>query len=319
MKKLIFPLLAALGVLLWALWPRPSPDAVATVAGRPILRADFDAALQAHVWRQGMTWETMNSEARAAARDEVQQQLVDAQIVRHFRLRDSAFDVIALTDDELQTWLKQIEDPAERAQRVAWQHLTEDTLAGRMREALLDQAWIEQKLAARVPPITGEEVRAWYDRHAETLHIPVAHHAAHIFLTRHEKKKPDRQREIQELYRRLTAGGENFAVLAAEFSEDERSKMTGGDLGWFTAERMPPDFIALVEKLRLGEISQPVQTKLGWHIIQLHERRPSRLPTFEEVRQEIEALLVSRQRTAAIQVLLEELRAITEVKLRVGS
>ncbi len=76
--------------------------------------------------------------------------------------------------------------------------------------------------------------------------------------------------EAEAIIERLNAGGEDFATLAMELSTDEGSKINGGDLGWFGKGRMVPEFQEASYALEnIGDISEPVNSTHGWHIIQL--------------------------------------------------
>lgn len=192
---------------------------------------------------------------------------------------------------ELAILKRQFQTPADYQQRLAAQGLTEFTLQNRIATALSHQQEVETSNQLNV---TEKEVRAWFDDHRESLRIPETFHAAHVFLTRHEKAKPDREAEIRRIQRQLLDGSLTFREAAAKFSEDDQTKKLAGDLGWFSTDRMPADFIAAVQKLQPGQTSPPVLTRLGWHLIHLIERRQSRLPSLEEARAEIHTALESK-------------------------
>jgi peptidyl-prolyl cis-trans isomerase D len=101
--------------------------------------------------------------------------------------------------------------------------------------------------------------------------------------------------------------GEKLGELAAAGSEDEATKTPPGDLGFFSESRMPPDFFSAVVKMRVGEIRQPIRTRLGFHIIQLTDFKPARQMAFEEVQPEIRLAIENEKRRAALQSLTADL------------
>jgi peptidyl-prolyl cis-trans isomerase C len=91
-------------------------------------------------------------------------------------------------------------------------------------------------------------------------------------------------------------GGADFATLAKEKSKDPGAA-EGGDLGYFTKEQMVPEFSDVAFKMYAGQLSNPVKTQFGWHIIKLEDRRTKQPPEFERVKDQIEAFLSRKAQT----------------------
>ncbi len=98
-------------------------------------------------------------------------------------------------------------------------------------------------------------------------------------------------------------GGENFAKVADEVSKDPGSK--GGDLGWFTKDRMVPEFGEAAYKLKKGEISEPVKSQFGWHVIKLEDRRMKPFPSFEDVKAQVAQYVAQKSQSELIMKLRE--------------
>ncbi len=114
-------------------------------------------------------------------------------------------------------------------------------------------------------------------------------HARHILVAT--------EADAQTVLKRLKAG-EDFAKVAKEMSKDPGSE--GGDLGWFTKERMVPAFADAAFKLKDGDTSQPVKTQFGWHVIQVEGHRTKSFPPFDQVKDQIVRYAVQKAQSDLI-------------------
>lgn len=120
--------------------------------------------------------------------------------------------------------------------------------------------------------------------------------------------------EIRQLKQRLDQGA-NLADLAKEYSDDRGSKQAGGSLGWVSPGQMVPEFEQAMDQLALGEISAPVRSQFGWHLIQVEQRRQSDMTTSAR-RNQVQRLLAERRFEDEVQNWLREIRDSTWVEIR---
>jgi peptidyl-prolyl cis-trans isomerase C len=149
------------------------------------------------------------------------------------------------------------------------------------------------------PSVTDEAVRKSYDEQAAKVEAEERVRARHILVASED--------EAKDIAGRL-ANGEAFEELAAQYSLDG-SKEQGGDLGYFTAEEMVDPFSEAAFALEPGEVSQPVQTQFGWHLIKLEDRRTGGAQPFEDVKDAIRLVLLRQ----AVQDKLVELRQTADI------
>ena len=165
------------------------------------------------------------------------------------------------------------------------------------RRALLAAAVVDDIVSGAV---TDEALQKAYDEAFANAEPAREWNASHILV--------ETEGEAIALIDRLKAG-EEFAALAQEASSDS-SAANGGELGWFQSGMMVPDFEAAVVALEAGEVSAPVQTQFGWHVIKLNETRLSEVPTLDQVRDELRPQV----ERAAVQARLDELTAAAAVE-----
>ena len=169
--------------------------------------------------------------------------------------------------------------------------------------------WVEERIR-RASRVTLEECGQFYEQHLTAYAEPPRFRASHIFLAAPPETPPDvvaKKKSAIEAVSAQLLHGIPFADLAASASEDEATKGRGGDLGWFSQWRMPTDFMAVVAKMRVGETSKVVRTRLGFHIIQLAEAKPPRQMSLDEARREIALALRNKKRSTATENLIKEL------------
>jgi peptidyl-prolyl cis-trans isomerase C len=148
---------------------------------------------------------------------------------------------------------------------------------------VLQSAVQERYLKDRKP--TEQELRAEYETQIATM-PKTEYHARHILVA----TEPFAQKIVERLEK-----GEKFDALAKSESMDS-SKSNGGDLGWFTTDRMLPEFAGAVVALKPGEYThKPVQTQFGWHVIQLLDTREVTPPPYEQVRQRLEQVVQAKK------------------------
>ena len=151
--------------------------------------------------------------------------------------------------------------------------------------------------------VTEETVKAAYDAKYASVEPSREYHAAHILVKTEEEAKA-----IHE----AIVGGADFAEQAKEHSLDG-SAASGGDLGWFPLEAMVEPFGNAVAGLKADEISAPVETQFGWHIVKLFEDRLAEAPKIEDVREEIEGEV----RAAAVEAHVAKMMEATKIEKNV--
>ncbi|MEN2989073.1 peptidylprolyl isomerase [Tistrella sp. BH-R2-4] len=179
--------------------------------------------------------------------------------------------------------LESEDDVKQRIQRAADRVLTEAYLT-----RLIDNA------------VTDEALKAAYDDFKTSFTPEEEVRARHILVATED--------EAKAVKAELDKGGD-FAKIAADKSTDPGAA-NGGDLGFFTADRMVKPFADAAFAMKPGEISDPVQSQFGWHVIKLEERRKQPVPSFEDKKQELEVQL----QREAVDDALEALKADAEVE-----
>jgi peptidyl-prolyl cis-trans isomerase C len=154
------------------------------------------------------------------------------------------------------------------------------------REKLLMESVLE-KIAKGAA--SDAAVKATYDEEIKKQKPETEIHARHILVGTEEEAKTALKRLM---------GGEEFEKLAKELSKDPGSE--GGDLGWFTKDRMVPEFSNAAFKLDVSQVSDPVKSPFGWHIIEILDKREKTPPPFDQVKDQVSRFVVQKAQMAYV-------------------
>lgn len=160
-----------------------------------------------------------------------------------------------------------------------------------------------------------QEVAEAYRAGANEFTVPMQYRVAQIFLGLGEgAQKKDSEavkRRIDEVAKTLAQKPADFEAIAKRLSEHKSSAEQGGDLGWVVLEQMVPEVKSALQEMKKGELSKPVKTAAGWHLVKLVDTKPKTLRPLTEVRELIVRALRARKAQENEQKFLDDLIART--------
>ena len=154
------------------------------------------------------------------------------------------------------------------------------------------------------------------DKRAEGKQVVTEYHARHILIKVGElTSSAEAKKMIEDIRHRIVDGHEDFATLAKKDSQDQNTASAGGDMGWFPIDQYGPAVASQLATLKNGEISQPFQSDLGWHILQLEGTRKQDR-TKEMKREQARDVIRNRKAEQAYEDFLRQLRSESFVEIR---
>ena len=157
-----------------------------------------------------------------------------------------------------------------------------------MRNKLLMETYLQGEMKAAM---TDAAMRQVYDEASKQMKGEQEVRARHILVETEDEAKA----VLAELKK-----GTDFAELARLKSKDPGAQAEGGDLGYFTKDQMVPEFAEAAYKLDKGQLSEPVKSQFGWHVIRVEDKRDRVIPPFEQVKDQIETFVARKAQSEVI-------------------
>lgn len=313
-------------------------DAVAKVGDTVIAQDVFDGRLSEFAAQYSIPSKEEDPEGWALFEKDVLEYLITYEIV----VQKAEEYGLAVTDEEIQTELDTIiadyygGDEAKFLEDLEAYDMTLDTLKANYRESMLMQK-VYEKVISEVTTVPEEDIAAYYEENKDYYSVDETRTTRHILIapggpatnptdssttstTTGEPTEADWSRAlaIAEEVRAKLAGGGDWAELAKLYSDDSGTAASGGDLGEVYKGQMVPEFEEAVFSLEIDEISEPIKTTYGYHIIQVTAVNEAKQYSLEEVRDDITSTLLSELQGEAWQKWIEDTKSEIGVTYKEG-
>jgi peptidyl-prolyl cis-trans isomerase C len=292
-------------------------ELAAKVNGVGISQVRFDRTVDAYLRQRGLNVQAIRDPAEVSR---IRTSVLDILIGQELLWQEATRKQVVVSEEQVQRELAQIRDSLQSeqayAERIRQSGFTPEGFADDMRRRLTAREFIRTNIAPRVS-VTDEDVGRYYEANRERMMAPEQVHARHILarldMAADEQTRAAARERIDKLL--AEARGEaDFATLAKQHSEGP-SAARGGDLGFFSREQMVKPFADSAFAMQPGQISDVVQTRFGYHIIKLEDRRAPRELALAEVSEQIRRGLTAEQVQQAVQDLVVTLRTASEVEV----
>lgn len=266
----------------------PSQDKVAVVNGSVITRADFDREMTSAMGRLSSTGEPVAHSQLSQLKEEVFKKLIARELLYQESQNNGIKVNEAAINEQLVMLKKRFPGEAEFKKMLSQMNLSEVDVKSQFERGMAIQEFIDKQFVQKVT-VSDKEARAYYDSNPVFFKQAEQVRASHILVSVDPKKDPSQKAEsrkkIEDIQQKLRKG-EDFSALAKEYSQCP-SGSEGGDLGYFQRGQMLKPFEQAAFALGPGEVSDIVETKFGYHLIRLADKKPESVVPYEDTKDRI--------------------------------
>ena len=294
----------------------PLPDVVAVVEGKEIKKEELEQALATVLAGQGIPADQLPAAQKAEGYKMLLNELVLEKLVTS---RASAVEV---KDEQVDARIEQIKSRFPSPEAFEEQLKKAGQTVGKLREdvtgSIRQQEWVESQIKD-APKATDKEAEEFFQKNPQQFEKAEQVRASHILVAlqkdAEESVVAEKKKAAEAIVARVKAG-EAFDKLAAELSEDPSAKQNSGDLNFFTKEQMVPEFSQVAFSMKKGDLSDPVRSQFGFHVIQVTDRKDGEKMTLESVKPQLLIFLNRQKHDQEVQKLLQSVREKADVQLK---
>jgi len=288
---------------------KTSPDKAATVNGTVIPKQTLEREVRLFTDRMVRQGRQVPDVQVPVLRNEILDSLIDQELLyqdsqkQHMQVDKKAVDE---KYDEIK---KRFKTEQEFKDAISKMDVTEAEIRSQLKKGLAIDELLKSKVVKDIK-VTEAEAKKYYDENTDQFKQAEQVKASHILIQvapdASDEKKAEAKKKIAAVQEKLKKG-EDFATVAKESSEGP-SKSRGGDLGFFQRGQMDKAFEEVAFALEPGTISDVVETRFGYHIIKVDEKKPATTGSFSDEKDKIEQYLKQQKTREKIEAYLEGLR-----------
>ena len=291
---------------------QPSEDKIAVVNGEVITRSDFDRAVGFAKQRAMQTGQALDD---AQLKERILKQLVGSELLYQESKKEGIKVDQKAVDERLEQWKKRFPNEEEYKKALSSSNLSVPQMKKDIKRGMTIEKLIVTRFVDKTT-VPEKEIKAYYDSNSNLFKQPEQVRASHILIKvepkAKESEKEDALKKIKEVQKKQKKG-DDFAKLAKEYSQGP-SNAKGGDLGFFKRGQMVPAFEEVAFKLKPGEVSDIVNTRFGYHLIKVVDKKPESTVPYEEIKERIGQYLKQEKVQKEVKQLVEKLRKEAKVE-----
>jgi len=294
---------------------KPSEGKVAVVNESVITQEDFDREM-GRVQQQLLNMGKHLSDSQMPGiKKEVLENLINRELLYQETQRKEIKIDEATINEQVMTLKKRFPSEAEFKTALTKANLSEVAIKTQIVRGLAIEQLIGTYVTKKVT-VSGQEIKTFYESRPGLFKQPEQVRASHILIKvdpqADEGKRAEAQKKIKEIQQKLQKG-EDFATLAKELSEGP-SNAKGGDLGYFSRGQMVKSFEEAAFSLRPNKVSDIVETKFGYHLIKVIEKKPQTTTAFEDAKNKLGQYLKQQKIQKEVNVYVDKLREKAKVE-----
>lgn len=293
-----------------------SGEPAAVVNGTAITQEEFQSALERNRAQ-------MQAQGQSVSQAQIQQlrtDVLESLITQELLFQESKRLDISVSAEEVTSELSSIKgqfpDEERYAQALEQAGVSEEELRADIKRNLAIEKLVTQEIE-NPEELTEEELRAFYDENPDLFESGERIKARHILISTQDAGSEAEQQaalqEAQELRQQIVEEDADFAAIAKEHS-DGPSAENGGRLGTFSRGQMVPAFEEAAFALDVGQISEPVKTQFGYHVIQVTDKIEAGTAPYEEQRERIRQYLTQQRQRDVFDSYLSDLKEAAEIE-----